>query len=302
MEFEEQKALICLAQKQDWCGAAAACGVSVNALKALIDSLEQHYRQAIVEPGDPFQGFTPQGARILNWARDYCLQISEVQQQFGDASRQTLVAELLERRSVSPKRLCAPGPSPQDLRWMAQAGLHAPDHGGLHPWRLLEFRPEQRQALADAFEAEKRRRDPLSSDEDIQRAREHAIRPPMLLAFIVSPQSKTQVPVREQWLAAGAAIGNVLNAAHQLGFGAIVLSGERCFDAGLCAELGVQPHEFLAGFISLGSVAQVPPARGEKDPEAVISCWTPMARTVDLTKADTTNHLQAVAPTPRAAS
>jgi nitroreductase len=38
------------------------------------------------------------------------------------------------------------------------------------------------------------------------------------------------------------ALGNLLNAAHQLGFGAIMLSGERCFDALLCAELGLDPQ------------------------------------------------------------
>jgi len=44
--------------------------------------------------------------------------------------------------------------------------------------------------------------------------------------------------MREQWLAAGAAPGNLLNAAHQLGFGAIVLSSERCFDPALHSALG----------------------------------------------------------------
>ena len=213
MEFEDLKALISLAQKQDWAMAAAACGQSATALKALIARLEAHYQQAIVHPGEPFGGFTPAGELVLAWAREFCLEASEVQQLFDDTSRRSLMADLLERRSVSPNRLCAPGPSANDLRWITQAGLHAPDHGGLHPWRLVEFKPEQRLALAECFAAEKRRRDPVCSDEDLERAREHATRPPMLLAFVVSPQARTQVPVREQWLTAGAALGNLLNAA-----------------------------------------------------------------------------------------
>jgi len=83
------------------------------------------------------------------------------------------------------------------------------------------------------------------------------------------------VPAREQWLAAGAALGNLLNAAHQLGFGAIVLSGERCFDPVLATELGVRPEEFLAGFVSIGSVAEAPPARDHALPGEVWSAWTP---------------------------
>lgn len=275
MEFEELSALICLAQKQDWQAAASASGFSVYGLREVIARLESRYEQALVYSGDSFEGFTPSGELLLDWAREFCFQSSDCRERFSNAYRQTLVEVLLERRSVSPKRLCAPGPSAADLHLIVQAGLHAPDHGSLHPWRLLDFQPEHRQALADCFEREKRRRDPLAPQIDIERAREHATRPPALLAFVVSPKTRTQVPVREQWLSAGAALGNVLHAAHQLGFGAIVLSGERCFDPVLCNELGIQPQEFLAGFISLGSIAELPPARRATDFTEVISDWVP---------------------------
>jgi len=275
MEFEELSALICLAQKQDWQAAAIASGLSAAGLHETLDRLESRYEQVIVHPRDPFGGFTPAGELILAWAKEFCLQSEQIQAHFGQGSRRAMVDELLERRSVSPKRLCAPGPSEADLHLIVQAGLHAPDHGRLHPWRIMVFEDAHRQALADCFEQEKRRRDPLAPQKDIDRAREHASRPPSLLAFVVSPKAKTQVPVREQWLSAGAALSNVLNAAHQLGFGAIVLSGERCFDAVLCSELGVQPHESLAGFISLGSIAEPPPARQAPDTSEVISHWVP---------------------------
>ena len=72
--------------------------------------------------------------------------------------------------------------------------------------------------------------------------------------------------MREQWLAAGAALGNFLNAAHQLGFGAIVLSGERCFDPALHSALGLREGEHLAGFISLGSITSQPSPRATVAP------------------------------------
>lgn len=182
---------------------------------------------------------------------------------------------LLERRSVSPKRLCAPGPGLAEIDLMLQAALRAPDHGGLHPWRVIEFRDEQRAALAQLFEAEKRRRDPLASALDLRRARDHALRPPVLLAFVVALRPRSKVPLREQWLAAGAALGNLLNAAHALGFGAIVLSGERCHDAALLQHLGVQAGECLAGFVSVGSIAEPPPEARAPLSSAVWSCWMP---------------------------
>ncbi len=282
MEFEELKCLICLAQKQDWTLAAQACGLSESALMATIRAMEVEYRQPIVKAAYPFQGFTDEGERVLEHAREFCFASEEAKRSYTESKRRSFVAPLLERRSVSPKRLCAPGPSAHDMGLIAQAGLHAPDHGSLHPWRLLEFHEEQRAALADCFEAEKRRRDPLAPAGDLQRARDHALRPPVLMAFIVSPKARTKVPVREQWLAAGAALGGMLNAAHQLGFGAIVLSGERCFDPVLEAELGVGSTEFLAGFISFGSVGEAPPARKHAEPEEVFSRWFPSVTAVHL--------------------
>jgi len=180
---------------------------------------------------------------------------------------------LLTRRSVSPRRLLPPGPNPEELDGLLQAGLRAPDHGGLHPWRVIEFRPHSREALADCFEQEKRRRDPLASPADLRRAREHATHPPLLLAFVVSPRPRSRVPAREQWLCAGAALGNILSAAHQLGYGAIVLSGERCFDEALVRQLGVQPGEHLAGFVSVGTIGEMPPPPRETLSQSVWSCW-----------------------------
>jgi nitroreductase len=184
---------------------------------------------------------------------------------------------LLSRRSVSPRRLAAPGPNRSEIDLMLQVALRGPDHAGLRPWYVIEFSDEQREALADIFEQEKLRRDPLAVTEDRQRARDHAMRPPTLLAFVVSPLAHSRVPAREQWLAAGAALGNLLNAAHVLGYGAMVLSGERCFDSVLSDQIGVAKHEFLAGFVSVGRIREVPPAAVPLPVNTVRRDWTPFS-------------------------
>lgn len=187
------------------------------------------------------------------------------------------LTSLLTRRSVSPRRLVAPGPNHAEIDIMLQAALRGPDHAGLRPWYVIEFSDEQREALAEIFEQEKLRRDPLAGMEDRQRARDHALRPPTLLAFVVSPLAHTRVPAREQWLAAGAALGNLLNAAHALGYGAMVLSGERCFDSILTEQLGVAKHEVLAGFVSVGHIREVPPAAVPLPVNSVLRDWAPSA-------------------------
>jgi len=241
-----------------------------------VAAAEHEYGHALIRPGDPFQGFTAEGEKVVAWAQEFSDAVAVLKRCFAASKKQAALAPLLERRSVSPKRLGLPAPEAADIDQMITAALSAPDHGGLHPWRFLVFSADQRERLADLFEQEKLRRDPLAPREDVERAREHATRSPALLAFIVAPKARMRVPEREQSLAAGAALGNFLNAAHQLGYGAIMLSGERCFDPVLCAALGVQPAEYLAGFISLGSVATVPPQRKPVPLDAVRSSWTPV--------------------------
>jgi len=197
----------------------------------------------------------------------------------------TLLSAMLSRRSVSPKRLCGPGPSRDELGVLVDTALRAPDHGGLLPWRLVVFPDSRRSQLADVFEAEKRHRDPVATDEDLARAREHATHAPVVLAFIVRPQHNVLVPMYEQWLSAGAALGNLLLAAHTMGYGAIMLSGERCQDEGVRAALGIRSDETLTGFVSIGAIAKAPPPAARPARNAVLSTWAPsLHETVNSTE------------------
>jgi nitroreductase len=186
-----------------------------------------------------------------------------------------LLSTMLTRRSVSPKRLCGPGPSADELALIVDAAISAPDHGGLLPWRLIEFAPDRRNALARLFEDEKRRRDPVATADDLARAREHATHAPVVLAFVTRPARNVLVPMHEQWLCAGAALGQLLLAAHSLGYGAIMLSGERCQDEPLRAALGLDSHETLAGFVSIGTIAKTPPPAKRPARHRVLSRWAP---------------------------
>ncbi len=191
-----------------------------------------------------------------------------------DNASEAALGALLARRSVSPRRLAPPGPDNDDIERMLQAALRGPDHGGLRPWRVIEVARAERAALAQLFEDEKLRREPAATPLDRTRAREHATNPPMLLVFVVSPKATALAPLSEQWLAAGAALGNLLNAAHLLGYGACILSGERCADETLQSALGLQPHETLAGFVSVGRIGQAPPAATRASPSEVWARWS----------------------------
>ena len=264
--------LLALDIEPDFEAAADRCGYSSTEFLALIRDAEITYGRPVVHEVPAFGGFTNIGDAVLACARN-----------LGDPRaprdvprpKASATATLLSRRSVSPKRLGGAGPAPAEMDIIIRCALSAPDHGSLRPWRVIEFPQDARSALATLFEQEKLRRDPLASREDLELAREHATRAPSLVGFVVSPQGKASVPLQEQWLAAGAALGNFLNAAHSLGYGAIVLSGERCHDPLLKSALDIQPTEFLAGFISLGRIVQVPPARKLPPIDRVRTEWTP---------------------------
>ncbi len=198
-----------------------------------------------------------------------------------DPSMPDRLRPLLGRRSVSPRRLGPPGPSADEVAAAVAAGLRAPDHGGLVPWRVVLIEPAQRAALGELFADEKRRRDPLASADDLARARAHATGVPTLLAFVACPRVGTTVPAHEQWLAAGAALMNLLNAFEALGFGAILLSGERCGDALLARALGLQATEVLAGFVSVGNVVEAPSPAKPKPVGDALAVWQPGPAAVD---------------------
>lgn len=169
------------------------------------------------------------------------------------------VSWLAGRRTVAVKRLGSPGPTDEELRGILSAALSAPDHGALRPWRLVLCAPESRDRLAALFVEAKLAHYPDATSLEIEREREKAVRPPVLLALIASPKAGIEkIPEIEQIASAGAALQSVLLAAHGLGFGAIMLSGSRCAAENIRTALGVGPGETILGFISIGTIVDTP--------------------------------------------
>jgi len=163
------------------------------------------------------------------------------------------------RRSVAVKRLGPPAPSDDDLCQILTAALAAPDHGALRPWRMLLCTPQSRERLAGLFVAAKLGINPAATEREIIREREKALRPPVLLALVAAPKpGLDKIPEAEQIASAGAALQSVLLAAHGLGYGAIMLSGSRCAADNVRQALGVAAGETILGFISIGTIVEIP--------------------------------------------
>lgn len=102
------------------------------------------------------------------------------------------------------------------------------------------------------------------------------------MAFVIAPISGNDIPFHEQVLSAGAALGNFLFAAYAFGYGAIILSGERCKDTYLCRAIEVNDSDALAGFIGLGTIKTAPPLQRFHDPNQVLSVWSQIPKNSNL--------------------
>lgn len=183
-----------------------------------------------------------------------------------------LIGALLNRRSVRPRRLSPPGPGPDGLQAIVRAGLRAPDHGALRPWRLIHLTDRDR--LAEAFIAAERELRPDGGPEMIARAEERAASGPCLLALVARiQQDHPAVPVHEQWVAVGAALNQMLLAADALGFAGGILSGRKTETAALRRALHIADGEHIVGFLTFGTPAADPPAPPPADPSEFIEEW-----------------------------
>jgi nitroreductase len=107
---------------------------------------------------------------------------------------------LRARRSVAPKRLIAPGPSPEALAAIIAAGLTAPDHCLLRPWYYVRIPDAKRAELGRLFAEEKRQHQPGASQDDVEKERARAFNAPTLVAVLLEiATDHAKVPVHEQY-------------------------------------------------------------------------------------------------------
>ncbi len=67
--IEKLEFLVAIAREQNFRRAAEACGVAQPTLSAGIKSLEESLGVQLVRRSSRYQGLTPEGERVLNWAR-----------------------------------------------------------------------------------------------------------------------------------------------------------------------------------------------------------------------------------------
>jgi nitroreductase len=176
---------------------------------------------------------------------------------------------LLTRRSGSAKAMGGPGPSPQQLSRILQAGARTPDHGKLFPWRFIVFQDEARTRFGEILGAIKEAEGERPRQVEEERAR--FLRAPVVIGVISAVREDIKIPVWEQQLSAGAACQNILIAAHALGFVANWVTEWYAYHPLVQEKLGLKPGERVAGFIYIGTSTTPLEERPRPEMERVVS-------------------------------
>jgi nitroreductase len=165
--------------------------------------------------------------------------------------------ELLKfRRSVKPREMTGPGPSPAELETILTIGARVPDHGKLAPWRFIVFEGDARVRAGEVIAKVFAGKNPQAAATDIENEKKRLTDAPLVIAVVSLTRPHPKVPPFEQELSAGASAMNIVTAATALGYGACWLTGWFAFDRDVMEGLGVKTDEKIAGFIHIGKTAK----------------------------------------------
>lgn len=156
---------------------------------------------------------------------------------------------LLNRRSAS--RLSEPAPAGETLENIVRAGMRAPDHGGLQPWRFTVIEGEGRERFSKVLEtaaiAEQ------MDEKGVEKARTAPFRAPMIIAVVARCDDEHKVPVWEQVVSAGCAVMAMQMAAVAQGFNGIWRTGPWTESAAVREALRCREQDEVVGFLYLGT-------------------------------------------------
>lgn len=166
-----------------------------------------------------------------------------------DVALDPRLQHLHDRRTVS--RLGPPGPTDTELAAMLAAADTAPDHGHLHPWRMIVLDEAHRQRVSDAYAAAQRAVD--DAPELVARAASKPLRGPCVVAAFARSVPHPKVPDWEQLAAAAAAVQNLCLAATALGYGSAWRTGWFADRPEVREALGAADDERVIGMVHVGT-------------------------------------------------
>jgi nitroreductase len=190
--------------------------------------------------------------------------------------RSSALALLETRRSGKPRELVGPGPAAEEMERILSIAARVPDHGKLHPWRLVTVADDQREALAALLKRALADENPSARDAHFEAEDEFAHYAGSLVVLISAPIGNHKIPVWEQQLSCGAVGMNLLNGATALGYVTGWVTGWRAYSPRVNAAF-CNPGERIAGFVFIGHAGRQLEERPRPPLASICQLWNPAA-------------------------
>ncbi len=155
---------------------------------------------------------------------------------------------------TSALKLTEPAPTRTDIEKIIAAGMRAPDHGRLRPWRFIVLEGDARKRLGSAMADLLRQRLPGALESQLAAEAAKPLRAPTIIA-VAAKITKGKIPEIEQVTAVAAALQNMFLAAHALGYGAMWKTGTAAYAASVKELLGLAAEDHIVGYLYLGTNA-----------------------------------------------
>jgi nitroreductase len=196
--------------------------------------------------------------------------------------RSSALALLQTRRSARPRDLVAPGPDSDELHRILTIASRTPDHGKLAPWRFVHVPQERRGDFHAMLEKAYLEANPSAGRLELEAVERFAHQAPTLIVALSSPRAG-KIPVWEQELSCGAALMNLLLAAHALGYAAGWVTGWASYSQSVARALGAGVGDRVAGFVFIGTPGTEIEERPRPALDTVASVWDPNSPNRPLT-------------------
>ena len=178
---------------------------------------------------------------------------------------------MLNRRSVLVNNMSEPGPSKNELETILTIAARVPDHRKLEPWRFLVLQGDVRRQFGETLAKVKAKKEEVMGIQ-VEIEKGCFMRAPLVIVVVASPvEHKT--PEVEQILSAGAVCQNINIAAGAMGFASQWITGWSCLDKEALHAIGLGEHEFIAGYLYIGTSDEETLDRQRPDLAEKVTYW-----------------------------
>ena len=164
-----------------------------------------------------------------------------------DTSSQGPVFQAMASRA-SQSKVTDEAPTHEELQDLMSVLSSVPDHSRLRPWRVIELRGADREALGRAMAK--------TRDMSVEKGIAKATRAPLVLAIVVSPQKSKKVPYWEQEAVASGVAHYLTLLLAEAGWGTMWRTGDGTRSKTMRKAHKLADGEELLGWIYVGGVPE----------------------------------------------